>query len=200
MLINLLQSLSFILVTNITPGPNNISSAQTGLTIGYKRSLPYLLGIITGIFCLLLFGAFASSAVLAIFPSLEKILCIAGSLYILYLAWKTLGADYSFNEKIVAKPLSYVNGILLQLMNPKAIIYCLTLYSSVLAGLRGHIIYLLVSAIFSVTITFFSVSAWALGGAAIRNFMENKKLKRVVNVVLSLSLVFTAVQIVFSVF
>jgi len=200
MLIDIPQSLSFILVTNITPGPNNISSAQTGLTIGYKNSLPYLLGIYTGVFCLLLFGAFASNAILAIFPGLEKILCIAGALYILYLAWKTLGANYAFNEKIKAKPLTYANGFLLQIMNPKAIIYCLTLYSSVLIGLSGHNLYLLMSAVISASVTFLSVSAWALGGTVIRNSMENKKIKSIVNIVLSLLLVGTAMQIIFSVF
>ncbi|OJF76888.1 MAG: hypothetical protein BKP49_04800 [Treponema sp. CETP13] len=200
MLISIPQVLAFILVTNITPGPNNISSAQTGLSIGYKQSLPYLFGIISGVFCLLLFGAFASSFVLTIFPSIEKVLCIAGALYILYLAWKTFRSDYSFNEKNITKPLNFINGIFLQIMNPKAIVYCLTLYSTVLAGLHGHINYLFISAIFSVAVTFLSVSIWALGGSIIRNLMRNKKIKRVVNLVLSLLLVLTAMQLVFSVF
>ena len=37
--------ISFVAVTTYTPEQNNISSASMGVLYGYKRTLPYMLGI-----------------------------------------------------------------------------------------------------------------------------------------------------------
>jgi len=44
----LLPPAYFFLVTSITPGPNNIMLAASGMNFGYMRSLPHLLGIALG--------------------------------------------------------------------------------------------------------------------------------------------------------
>ncbi len=38
--------ISFVAVTTYTPGPNNISAASMGVLYGYKRTLPYMLGMV----------------------------------------------------------------------------------------------------------------------------------------------------------
>ena len=49
--------ISFVIVTTFTPGPNNISSAAMGVAYGYRRTIPYLFGIASGFFLVMLAAA-----------------------------------------------------------------------------------------------------------------------------------------------
>lgn len=50
----ILPLLSYAVVTTFTPGPNNISASATGMRLGYRRTLPYLLGMLAGFVLILL--------------------------------------------------------------------------------------------------------------------------------------------------
>jgi len=41
----ILSIFSFALASTMTPGPNNIMLLSSGLTFGYKRTLPHALGV-----------------------------------------------------------------------------------------------------------------------------------------------------------
>ncbi len=55
--IDMIPLISFVIVTTFTPGPNNISSAAMGVTYGYWRTIPYLFGIASGFFLVMLAAA-----------------------------------------------------------------------------------------------------------------------------------------------
>ena len=135
---------AFVIITTFSPGPNNISSASMGILYGYKKTLRYLFGIFSGFFLLLVISGFASTVLLERIPSLERALRIVGSLYILWLAWQTMHSTYTFNDS--NKPLlGFLKGFLLQILNPKVIIFGLTLYGTFLADKKlthFHIIFL----------------------------------------------------------
>ena len=118
----ILAFISFVLITTYTPGPNNISSASMGVLYGYKRTLPYLFGIALGFFVVLSLCGLLSGFLLEKIPAFEQVLRIVGALYILWLAWHTLRATYSFEEED-QKPLGFIQGFLLQVLNVKAIVY-----------------------------------------------------------------------------
>lgn len=195
--INWLSWLSFSIVTTYTPGPNNISSASMGLLYGYRKSLPYLAGIAVGFFSLMLTCALIASTLLTVFPQLQGVLRVAGAAYILWLAYSVwqAHADSSEAENEQAAPLGFGRGVLLQVLNPKAIVYGLTQYSTFLAALTGQLGWLILSAVFFAVLTFSAISLWALFGAAIRQYLKNQQVQRVVNTVLSLLLVYTALDI-----
>ena len=192
--IDLIPLISFVMVTTFTPGPNNISSAAMGVAYGYQRILPYLFGIASGFFLVMLAAAYLSSALLEIIPSAEKYLRWIGSGYILYLAISTLGIDYRFsgNGKNAG---AFTKGFFLQLFNPKVAIYGLTLYSTFLAGISGSIIWLTIfAAIFAMT-ALVATSIWALCGTAIRNRLKKESFREAVNILLALLLIYTALAL-----
>ena len=194
MAIDIIPLVSFVLVTTFTPGPNNISSAAMGVAYGYRRTLTYLCGIAAGFFIVMLVSAYLSSALLRVMPFAEQYLRWVGSAYILYLAFSTLRADYGFPGEKGADG-AFAKGFLLQLFNPKVAVYGLTLYSTFLAAVSGHIVLLaLFAAIFAMT-AFVATSTWALGGAVIRNGLKKESFRKAVNIVLSLMLVYTAVTL-----
>jgi cysteine/O-acetylserine efflux protein len=190
----LVTLITFVAVTTYTPGPNNISSASMGVLYGYKRTLPYMLGMYSGSFMILLLSGLISGFLIEQIPSFEIVLRIVGAIYILWLAWHTLKASYSFDEEN-QKPLGYMQGFLLQVLNVKVIVYALTLYGTFMADKIHSFFALLLSAIAFATVGFTSVNLWTLFGAGIRKYLNQPKVRLIVNIVFALLLVYTAVDI-----
>ncbi|MDE9454867.1 LysE family translocator [Xenorhabdus bovienii] len=120
---SLIFSLStFLLISAITPGPNNMLLTSSGANFGFRRSLPLWVGILLGIQTILLLSAFGVGAVLLLYPTMHTVLKVLGSLYLLRLAWKTSTAHYKRLEtaNLAAVPIKGHQGWLLQFLNPKA--------------------------------------------------------------------------------
>lgn len=186
--------MTFVLITTFTPGPNNISSAAMGVLHGYRKTLNYLAGISLGFFAMMFLSAWASGWVLEAFPALESILRYVGAAYILYLAYATLKASYGFEGEEV-QALGFKNGLLLQVLNPKLVFYGLTLFTTFLAPVTGQPGQLLVAAILLTFTAFCAISVWALFGTLIKRTLHQPKARLAVNIVLSLLLVFTALEL-----
>jgi cysteine/O-acetylserine efflux protein len=191
MSINLLPLLSFVLISTFSPGPSNISTASLGVLHGYKNTLSYQLGLAVGVFCMMLLSGWISTTLLSIFPALELMLRYIGAGYILYLAFGIVKASYSFTEKNET-PLGFAHGFMLQILNPKLVVYAFTLFSVFLAPITNSIALLLLAAILLAATAFSATSTWALFGTVIKTYLHDPRLKTVVNISLSLFLVYTA--------
>lgn len=191
---DLIPLASFILVTTFTPGPNNLSSASMGILHGYRTTLRYLSGISTGFFLVMLLCGWISSTLLQLLPRLEGILRVVGALYILWLAYHTLKASYAFEES-EGTSLGFSEGLFLQILNPKLIVYGLTIYATFLSDLVTSPLHLLLSALILTAVGFCSTSTWTLLGAAIRTYLNRPRANRVLNTALSLLLVYTAIDL-----
>ena len=145
--IEMIPLISFVLATTFSPGPNNISSASMGVLYGFRRTLKYLVGIAAGFFLVMLLCAWVSSTLLKFIPAIEPALRVAGAVYILWLAIGTARASYDFKETD-QPPLAFKMGFLLQALNPKVVVYGLTLYSTFLAAAANNPVILAVSATF----------------------------------------------------
>lgn len=185
--------MTFVFITTFTPGPNNISSASMGMHYGYRRSLSYMLGIFTGFFLIMCLCSAAAALLQDSIRQFEELLSYAGAAYIGYLAWHTFRAEYEFQQD--SDPLGFFNGLLLQLLNPKVIIYGLMIYTNFLTDLRTGSALLYLSALLLACCSFTSISVWALFGTLIRRFMHSQRTRRVINTVLSLLLFSTAVSL-----
>jgi len=192
--INLGAFLTFVIITTFTPGPNNITSSSMGVLYGYRKSLRYISGIVTGFFGIMLLAGIISQTLYAIFPSLESVMRIIGAGYILWLAYKTLKSSYNFGEDS-SPVLGFLNGVLLQALNPKAWIYGLTLYTTFLASITNNIIFLLLSALFLACVAFCATSTWALTGAVIKRYLTNPNIQKGINITLAVLLIYTAVDL-----
>jgi cysteine/O-acetylserine efflux protein len=193
---NLFPLVSYVLVSTFTPGPSNISSASIAVLHGYKNTLNYQSGLAAGVFLVMLVSGWISTTLLGIFPALEPVLRYAGAGYILYLALGILKASYTFSDSDQnVKPLGFFHGLMLQVLNPKLIVYAFTLFSGFLAPLPGDIPLLVLVAVLLAAISFGATSVWAIFGTAINSHLYNLRLKAVVNILLSLSLIYTAVAL-----
>ena len=192
---SLFSIISYVLISSFTPGPSNISTASMAVLHGYKNTLKYQGGLALGVFMLMFLSGLLSVTLLSIFPALEPILRYIGAGYILYLAFGILKASYTFAEKD-AKPLGFVHGLMLQILNPKLVVYAFSLFSLFLASITKSFIPLALICVLLAVTSFCATSVWALFGTAIKAYLHNPRLKAIVNIILSLSLVYTAIAIV----
>ena len=183
-------------VMYVTPGPNNSILTTSGIKFGFFRSIPNILGIPTGhglqlaLVCLGLGSLFTS------FPVLLDILRYVGAAYILYLAYKMFGSLNITSVEEKSRPLKYYEAILFQFVNPKAWVICITAVSLFYPTDENIIIGTVFMVVMSTVINIPSISMWALGGSVIRNYLTNRKLKNIIECLLAILLVGTAVSIV----
>jgi cysteine/O-acetylserine efflux protein len=191
---NLVAFLSFIFITTYTPGPNNITCASFGMHLGYKQTFKFLMGIVAGFFTVLWICVLLSSVILELAPFINTYLKYVGAAYILWLAYHTLKASYTSSSEI-KELATFSRGFLLQLVNPKGIFYGITIFTTFLygqdKGIIAHAPWIFVLA----AVCFSSVSVWTLFGNFIQKYMQNELLKKAINIILSLALVYTALQI-----
>lgn len=113
---------TFLFIAAVTPGPNNMLLTSSAANSGFRRSFALLLGIMLGMQSILYLSAFGIAALLLLYPAIHIVLKVVGSIYLLWLAWKTATANYAplkTNSEAV-KSVTWYQGGLLQFLNPKA--------------------------------------------------------------------------------
>ena len=192
---NIIPAIAFVIITTITPGPNNIMSTSMGVMYGYRRALPFLIGIATGYLILLLTCSSLSLFLTKYLPSFTPYIRIIGAIYIFWLAY-TIFRNTSFitngNE---SKPLKFQNGFLLQFVNPKAIFCGLTVFTTFLSPILDNYLEIILYSILFSCICFSAISTWALSGNLVRGYLNTPIKIKILGVILSLALVCTAIDI-----
>src|SRR5471032_2956721 len=89
----LLPLMSYCLVMSATPGPNNVMLATTGANFGGRGALPAIMGIQAGLFVQTMLMCVGLGSVFVAYPVAQQALRIAGSLYLVFLAWKLSGVS-----------------------------------------------------------------------------------------------------------
>jgi cysteine/O-acetylserine efflux protein len=184
--------LTYAVLMTFTPGPNNVSASALGVRVGYRRSLPYLLGITTGFIIIMLCGGFLTEFLTRNYAVISPYLKWVGALYMAWLA-VSLFLPHS-SKKAVARD-GYAGGLFLQFVNPKGILYGITVYASFSSILTGNIGRTLGSAVFLTMIGFAAISTWALVGSALSRYFERPVFRLVFNIVMALLLAYSALSI-----
>lgn len=178
----------FGFVMSVTPGPNNIMLLASGAQFGYQKTLPHILGILVGIASMLILTLLGLGVVFEQYPVLYDVLKVIGTLYLFLLAWKITTAstvvNFSYGNK--TKPMSLLNALLFQYVNPKAWAMTIGSISSfTLAGEHYFESGLWIMLCFAVT-GFIAISLWAYLGVNIAQCLTTSKRKKIFNYVMGL--------------
>ena len=184
-------------VMYVTPGPNNSILTASGIKFGFFRSIPNILGIPTGHGLQLALVCLGLGSLFSAFPVLLDILRYVGAAYILYLAYKMFGSLNIAATEDKSRPLKYYEAILFQFVNPKAWVICITAASLFYPEQENLIIGTLFMVVMSTVINIPSISIWAFGGSVIRFYLNNIKLKKLIEWLLALLLIATAISVFF---
>lgn len=128
---------AYACATTFSPGPNNVLLLSSTGRYGFKKCLPLMRGIWTGLITVMLICGFGCKLLGDLIPSIERYARFAGAAYILWLGYKTLTRrstpDPSASSGTATdkeKPLNFVNGFLLQFLNVKILMLGIAAYCS----------------------------------------------------------------------
>ena len=117
----LIPLILFGIAAGFSPGPNNIVTSHSAYNFGFKKTIPTMLGVISGWTLLSILLLLGSAVIFTKFAYLQIIIKILGSIYLFYLAYK-ISFTESKSGKKVSKPVTFVNTFFFQFVNPKSII------------------------------------------------------------------------------
>ena len=182
-------------VMYVTPGPNNSILTASGIKFGFFHSIPNIFGIPSGHGLQLALVCLGLGSLFTTFPILLDILRFVGAAYILYLAYKMFGSLNITSSEDKSRPLKYHEAILFQFINPKAWVICITAVSLFYPEKENLFVGTLFMVIMSTIINIPSISIWAFGGSVIRHYLSNTSLKKIIEWILALLLLGTAVSV-----
>ena len=174
-----------------TPGPNNSMLTASGIKFGYVKTLPHLIGIPLGHFFQITLVSYGLGNFFLKIPSFQfymKILCF---IYLVYLSWKMLGS-FSVVKKESGRPLKLYEASLFQFINPKAWTVAITAVAGFFPLEESFFKATMFIALTAPFICFPSISLWALFGSTLRMFINNLKIKKIIEYILALLLILTA--------
>ena len=185
---------AFYFTMFFTPGPNNAMLTASGMKFGFVRTLPHLIGISLGHILQIGLTCFGLANLFLIYPQVQfymKILCF---LYLLYLGWKMIGS-FSSEQKETGRPLRFYEASLFQFINPKAWSIAITVASGFFPSEENIFIGVLFVTITAAVINLPTCSLWALFGSGLRKFVNNEKIKKLIEYLLAVLLVLTGLYI-----
>ncbi len=182
---------SYVILTAITPGPNNIMSMSNAAKYGFRRSFPFNVGVWLGFLFVVACCALFSSLLYELIPAIKPWMLALGSLYILWLAW-SIWRDKPHAEKKrrLSSTTTVFAGAVLQLVNVKGILYGLTAMSSFVLPYYRELPAVALFSLMLATVGFLCTLLWALCGSVFERFF--KKYSKLVNGVMALLLVWCA--------
>ena len=79
--------ISYVAIVMYTPGPNNIMSMTHVQRYGYRKTLDFMLGVLTGVSFLVFISCYFNLFLYENVAFFKSIVGPLGALYMLYLAW-----------------------------------------------------------------------------------------------------------------
>lgn len=178
----------FTLTATATPGPNNMMILSSGLNFGSRASMPHYLGICTGFPVMVIGVGIGVSVLFRQVPVLQTVIQAISIAYLFYIAWGIATTDHLSREKGASRPLTYLQAVLFQWVNPKAWIMATTavsIYTTSKASLSESFII----ALFFMAVAFPSVAAWLFFGQHLQRYFSDNIHLRIFNVCMALLLI-----------
>ena len=119
----------FMLVTSCSPGPNNIVASYSGFNFGLAKTVPHMCGVIFGFTTLVIIMNFGLVNIFKKFPILQEILKYAGSIFLIYLAYK-IAFSKTKSDESSKNPVKFIETFFFQFLNPKAVIVSIIMVST----------------------------------------------------------------------
>lgn len=187
---------TFALLSAITPGPNNILLMSQGANFGVKPSLPAVFGIICGFTLMFAVMGFGFSGVFNQFPSLQFWIKVIGTGYLLYLTWHVATSHSQIETKQQARPIGFIKGALLQIVNGKAWIVVMGVISAytTMGANYNHQIMVITAIMFLTGLP--SLLIWLMFGSMIKRFLTEKRHMKLFNYLMAGLLFLTVVPVI----
>jgi threonine/homoserine/homoserine lactone efflux protein len=182
----------FAVVMFFTPGPNNIMLLSSGLTYGFRPTLPHIAGITVGFAFMVGVVGLGLGTIFIAYPVLQTILKYAGVVYLIYLAAAIAmsgppkpGQDSGRGSR--RGPMTFWGAAMFQWINAKGwvmVIGTITAYAAIAAFPYNIAVQVAISLLLGAV----SCSVWALFGSSLRPVLTSERAVRAFNIVMAILL------------
>lgn len=178
---------SYVTVMSITPGPNNLMLATSGVNFGMRRTLPMMMGIVCGCALQTALAGLLLDVLLQWMSAVRVPLTLLGCSYLLWLSWKIFRAGSpEMQEK--SRPMTLLGSAAFQAVNPKAWLMATNVALMYSSG-NG----ILAVAVGFMVLNLPCIMVWAVMGDRMGRHLQVPWKLRAFNSVMALSLVLTTV-------
>ena len=178
----------FATVMYFTPGPNNVMLLSSGLTYGFRRTLPHIAGITFGMAFMIAAVGLGLGTIFVTYPVLQKILKYAGAAYLVYLAAAiAMSGAAPAGPDNARGPMTFWGAAVFQWVNVKGwvmVIGTITAYAAI-ASFPWNIV---LQTVISLVIGAVATVVWALFGSALRPVLKSPGAVRAFNIAMAVLL------------
>jgi threonine/homoserine/homoserine lactone efflux protein len=178
----------FATVMFFTPGPNNVMLLSSGLTYGFRRTVPHLAGIVIGFAFMIGAVGLGMGTIFISYPVLQTVLKYAGAAYLIYLAVAiATSGPVKPGQDNRRGPMTFWGAVMFQWINIKGwvmVIGTITAY----AGIASFPWNITIQVMLSLLLGVVACSTWALFGTALRPLLTSERAVRVFNIVMAVLL------------
>jgi threonine/homoserine/homoserine lactone efflux protein len=175
-------------VMAFTPGPNNVMVLSSGLTYGFRRTLPHIAGIAIGVSFMVAAMGLGLGTVFVAYPVLQTALKYAGIAYLVYLAFViAMSGAVVPGQDNQRGPMTFWGAVLFQWVNVKGWVMAIgiiTTYSAI-ASFPWNIE---IQAALMFVMGGLSSLVWTLFGSSLRPILSSPRAVRAFNIVMALLL------------
>jgi threonine/homoserine/homoserine lactone efflux protein len=175
----------FAVVMFFTPGPNNVMLLSSGLTHGFRRTLPHIAGVTFGVAFMVAAVGLGLGTVFIAYPVLQTILKYAGAAYLVYLAATiAMSGATPTGQHNQRNPMTFWGAAMFQWINAKGwvmVIGTITAYAAI-ANFPWNIV---IQTAISLVMGTLSTVAWALFGSALRLVLRSPGAVRAFNIAMA---------------
>jgi len=178
----------FATVMFFTPGPNNIMLLSSGLTYGFRPTIPHIAGITFGFAFMIGAVGLGLGTIFITFPVLQTILKYAGVVYLIYLAAAiAMSGPVSADQDNRRGPMTFWGAAMFQWVNAKGwvmVIGTITAYAAISPYPWNIVIQVGLSLLLGAV----SCTVWAFFGSALRPVLTSQRAVRAFNIVMAVLL------------
>ncbi|MBX2881417.1 MAG: LysE family transporter [Granulosicoccus sp.] len=177
----------FLLI--ITPGPGVLSTAGVGSAFGFNAGYRYLIGLFLGTNLVAIAVISGLAGVMLSIPGLRQVLLILSTAYLFYLAARIALSGSRIAFIAAQRAPGMLNGVTLQIINPKAYVVNTTLFSGFpfeqYGFLTETIIKLVIINLFWIPIHLL----WLGAGVSLKKLALSDRKQRVINMIMAGSMI-----------
>ncbi len=177
-----------------SPGPAPLALAAVGAVYGFRRGIPFLLGILAGLAIAISLGAAGIAVLFDTWPASRLAMQVIGGIYIVYLAAKIATAPALDNNTTGQSSGSlFRDGLILNLLNPKAYAAFVAIYSQFLLPLSSNAKSVVATALATFCLATIIDIVWLSLGGALRPVFESPSRARPTRIVFGVLMVLAVV-------
>ena len=171
---DLIAFILFCSAAAFSPGPNNFMASYSAFNFGIKKTLPIIYGVTFGFPLLIICINFGLSIIFKKYPDIQNIITVAGTIFLVYMAYK-IATTKNTQNKESKNPATFVNIVLFQFINPKAVI-CAAFITSTFISQENFVKDSIIIILLAIIISFLSIVTWSLLGKYMTIGESEKKL------------------------